>query len=104
MVFKMRFTDIPIFILLMFTLVYSISGNPENEIWSGCYFFVNYLTMYFLFKKEKSKVNRITGMALSISIIIFIILKYFVKFEYERYYTLIPFLISLYWIYKKETK
>jgi len=100
----MRLNDIPIFIFIMFTLTYSVIGNPDNEIWSGCYFFVNYLMMFSLFKKEKSKINRITGMALSLSILIFIVLRYLFNFEYERYYTLIPFFISLYWIFKKEVK
>jgi hypothetical protein len=100
----MKISEIPIFLFLMFTLVYSVIGNPDNEIWSGAYFFVNYLTMYLLFKNEKSKLNRVVGKALSISIIVFIVLKYFFNFTYERYYTLIPFLISLYWIFKRETK
>lgn len=98
----MTYRDIPLLILILFTLVYSLFGNPNNEIWSGMYFFVNYLTMFLLFKNEKNKINRITGMSLSISIIIFIILKYFFKFGCERYYTIIPFLISIFYIYKKE--
>lgn len=100
----MRIRDFYIFALLVFTLVYSIVGNPDSEIWSGGYFIVNYVTMLFLFNNEKSKLNRVVGMALSISILIFVILKYFFKFEYERYYSLIPFLIALYWIYRRETK
>lgn len=100
----MLFRDFYIFLLLMFTLVYSIAGNPDSEIWSGGYFIVNYITMFCLFKNEKSKLNRIVGMALSVSILIFVVLKYFFNFEYERYYSLIPFLIVMYWIYKKEAK
>jgi hypothetical protein len=100
----MKFTDIPLFILLMFTLTYSLVGNPNDEVWSGAYFFVNYLTMFFLFSNEKSKINRLIGMALSLSILLFIVLKYFFNFTYERYYTIIPFLICLIAIYKKENK
>ena len=100
----MKLQDIPVFLFIMFTLTYSIIGNPDNEVWSGCYFLVNYLLMFSLFKNEKSKVNRITGMALSVSIIIFIILRYLCNFAYERYYTLIPFFISLCWIFKREVK
>lgn len=100
----MRLKDVPIFVFVMFTLAYSVVGNPDDEIWSGCYFIVNYLLMFSLFKNEKSKINRITGMSLSVSVIIFIILKYFILFDFERYYTLIPFLASSYWIYKKEVR
>jgi hypothetical protein len=100
----MKFTDIPLFILLMFTLTYSLIGNPDDEVWSGAYFFVNYLTMFFLFRNEKSKINRLIGMALSLSILLFIILKYFFNFTYERYYTIVPFLICLIAIYKKENR
>lgn len=88
----------------MFTLTYSLVGNPNDEVWSGAYFFVNYLTMFFLFSNEKSKINRLIGMALSLSILLFIVLKYFFNFTYERYYTIIPFLICLIAIYKKENK
>lgn len=100
----MKIQEVPLFILLMFTLVYSISGDPDNRIWSGTYFLVNYITMFLLFINERSKLNRVVGMALSISILIFIILKFFFNFSYERYYTLIPFFVSLYWIYKREVK
>lgn len=100
----MKIKDTPLFILLMFTLVYATIGDSEVKEWSGAYFFVNYITMFWLFYKEKSRLNRIIGMALSISIILFIILKYFFEFEYDRVYTFVPFFVSLISIYILEKK
>ena len=100
----MKIRDIPLFLLLMFTLVYSLIGDPKNMYWSGSYFLINYIIMFWLFTKEGSKLNRIIGMSLSISVILFVVLKFFLNLHCERYYTFVPFLISLYAIYKLETK
>jgi hypothetical protein len=96
--------ELPIFLLMAFTLVYATIGNPNNEIWSGLYFIANYLTLFFLFNSQKSKIIRIFGIALSISILIFIMLKFFIKIECERYYTMIPFTICLIAIIKLENR
>jgi len=100
----MKLKDLPIFLLLMFTVVYSVAGNPADEIWSGAYFFVNYLTMFMLFKRENNKVNRIIGMSLSVSILIFIALKYFLHLNINREYTTVPLIISIIALYKLECR
>jgi len=87
--------EIPLFLFMVFTLIYATIGDPNNELWSGAYFIVNYITMLILFHNYKSKTIRIVGISLSISVLIFIIAKYFVGIQMERYYTLIPFTICL---------
>lgn len=91
----MKKQEIPLLIFMVFTLVYATIGDPNNELWSGAYFIVNYITMLILFHNYKSKTIRIVGISLSISVLIFIIAKYFVGVQMERYYTLIPFTICL---------
>jgi hypothetical protein len=87
--------ELPLMVLMVFTLIYATIGDPENDWWSGSYFIANYLTLLTLFKSHKSKPIRKIGISLSVSILIFIVLKYFVKFNCERYYTIVPFLICL---------
>lgn len=97
-----KYSEIPLFLFLVFTLIYATIGNPNNEIWSGSYFFVNYLTLFFLLKDYKNKIIRITGIALSISILLFIVSKFFLHLQIQRYYTIIPFTIALIAIVKLE--
>lgn len=99
-----KIQEIPLLILMCFTLVYATIGNPDSPIWSGLYFFTNYLTLLFLYKGHKSKTVRLVGISLSISILIFIALKYLVGLQIERYYTLVTFLICLVGIIKLEQK
>lgn len=87
--------EIPLLLFMVFTLVYATIGNPDDELWSGAYFIVNYITMLILFNNYKSKVIRVVGISLSLSVILFIITKYFVGMAMHRYYTLIPFTICL---------
>ena len=95
-----KINEIPLLVLMSFTLIYAVIGNPNNELWSGAYFFVNYITMFWLFKSHNSKLVQLIGISLSISILIFISLKYFFKCEFERYYTIVPFIICLIAVYK----
>lgn len=91
----MKYSEIPLVVLMLFMLVYLAIGNPNNEIWSGLFFFVNYTTQLMLFKDHKSKIIRIGGISLTISILIFIVLKYFLGLKIESYYSMIPFTICL---------
>lgn len=79
-------------------------GNSEDELWSGSYFIVNYLTMFILFNNEKNKVNRIIGISLSLTLLFYVFIKYFFQIDFERYFTIIPLCVSLFSIYKLEKK
>jgi hypothetical protein len=91
----MKYSEIPLVLCMMFTLVYTAVGDQNNELWSGLYFFVNYLTQLWLFKNYKNKIIRIGGISLNISILIFVVLKYFFKIDVLLLYTFIPFTICL---------
>jgi uncharacterized membrane protein len=99
-----KISEIPLILLMAFTLVYATIGNPESNTWSGLYFFVNYLTMFALFSQHKSKKIRIIGISLSVSLLFFIIIKFFFGIEIERFYTLIPFSICLFGLIKTSKK
>lgn len=98
-----RINELPLLGFLLFTLIYATVGDPNNEIWSGCYFIVNYLTLLFLFKQHRSKVIRLTGISLSISILMFVVAKFFLSMTIERWYTIIPFTICLIALIKLES-
>lgn len=100
----MKYSEIPLVLLMLFTLVYATIGDPNNDLWNGLYFLVNYLTQYLLFKDHKSKIIRIGGISLTISIIVFIVLKYFLNINVTRYYTAFPFIICLITLLKIETR
>lgn len=85
----------PIILGILFILIYTIAGNNSMDSWNGFYFCSNYFLMFFLFKAYKFKIIRYTGMALSISLFLFAIIKFFTTFDIERIYTIVPFTIIL---------
>lgn len=91
----MKKDELVLIVMMVFTLIYSTIGNPDSKVWSGLYFVVNYFTLLVLFYSHKSKVIRLTGISLSISTLVFIILKFFLNLNIERYYTFVPFTICL---------
>ena len=91
----MKYSEVPLTLMMLFMLVYLTIGNPNSEVWSGLFFVVNYTTQLMLFQNHKSKIIRIGGISLTISILIFIVIKYFFNLKIESYYSLIPFTICL---------
>jgi len=106
-----RKQEIPLVLFMAFTLVYATIGNPDDATWSMWYFIVNYLTLLWLFKSHKNKVIRLTGISLSVSILLSIAAKYIVPivlpswgFKIQRVYTAIPFTICLIGLIKLEMR
>lgn len=91
----MRFKNFILLLLLFFTLIYASIGDPDNIYWSGAYFLVNYIVLFTMFSRERDNKVSYTGMALSISIFIYVVLKYFFNIEIQRIFTLILFVFSL---------
>lgn len=91
----MMFKNFVILLLLFFTLVYASVGNPDDVYWSGSYFIVNYIVLFFMFSREKDKKVSYCGMALSISILIYVVLKYLFNIEIQRIFSLLLFVVSL---------
>ena len=87
--------EIPLLLLMFFTLIYSTIGDPNNDLWSGLYFVVNYLTLLMLFYQNKSALVRRIGISLSVSILLFVVLKFFFGIDYIRAYNIIPFSICI---------
>jgi len=96
--------ELPMFILLGFTLIYTLFGNPDSAVWSGLYFFINYLILLLLFQQHKDKYVRLLGISLSVSILLFIVLKYIFNLNINRAFSIIPFTISIVGLYYYEYK
>lgn len=92
---NMKISEITLLSSMLFMLVYLAIGNPDDQVWSGLFFLVNYTTLLVLFKDYKNKIIRLGGISLNISILIYIVLKYFLHLEIESYYSFIPFTICL---------
>ena len=91
----MNLKNIILFILLAFTLLYATIGDPDNIYWSGAYFIVNYVILFTMFSREFDKKISYVGMALSATILLYVVLKYFFNFEYHRLYNLLVFGVAL---------
>ena len=91
----MNLKNIILFILLAFTLLYATIGDPDNIYWSGAYFIINYVILFTMFSREFDKKISYVGMALSATILLYVVLKYFFNFEYHRLYNLLVFGVAL---------
>lgn len=101
----MKIERIPIYTLLMFTAVYMLFAK-NTPIWNGLYFVSNYSIMTLLFYEIKDKWVKILGCALSLTILIFSILKFFISLseEFLTYLNIFTFLLIALSIYKLEPK
>ena len=91
----MNLNNIILFILLTFTLLYATIGDPDNIYWSGAYFIINYVILFTMFSREFDKKISYVGMALSATILLYVVLKYLFNFEYYRLYNLLVFGVAL---------
>lgn len=100
----MRIDKLPIYILLMFTAIYMLYGS--GLIWSGLYFVANYAIMLLLFIEQKDKWVRILGCSLSLCILIFSVLKFFISLNQDKlfYFNIIIFSLIAFSMYKLEPK
>lgn len=101
----MKIEKVPIYLLLMFTAVYMLIGTG-SAIWSGLYFISNYLILAILFLGQKDKWIRVLGTSVSISILLFSVLKFFVSSDQDTlfYPNVVIFLLIAFGIYKLEPK
>lgn len=99
-----RIQEIPLLLLLCFTLVYSTIGNPDNVIWSGLYFLVIHSTLLFLFCSYKSVLIRKIGIALNLTILFYISSKFIFKIDIFRTVNFLIFTICLLGIFLIEKR
>lgn len=102
----MKLEKLPIYILLMFTAVYMVADGSNSVIWNGLYFTSNYLILLLLFAQNRDSKIRLIGVSLSLAILIFIVLKFFISLEVEklRYFNAFTFLLIFAGLYKLERK
>lgn len=88
----------------MFTMIYMLYGS--GKIWSGLYFIANYSIMFLLFLKDKDKWVRILGCSMSLCILLFSILKFFISLneQYFYYFNIFTFSLIAFAFYKLEPK
>ena len=91
----MNLKNIILYILLAFTLLYATIGDPDNIYWSGAYFIINYVILFTMFSREFDKKISYVGMALSATILLYVVLKYLFNFQYYRLYNLLVFGVAL---------
>lgn len=101
----MKLEQIPIYTLLMFTTVYMMFAK-DTPFWNGAYFLSNYGILTILFWQQKDKYIRILGTAISISILLFSVLKFFISLNQEllNYLNGIIFMLIAVAFYKLEPK
>lgn len=78
----MKLELVPIYLLLIFTSVYMMFGT-DTPFWNGAYFVSNYTILTLLFLENKNKHIRNLGSALSLTILLFSILKFFISLNEE---------------------
>ena len=66
----------------MFTAVYMMFGK-DTPFWNGAFFVSNYAILALLFYEHKDKHIRNLGTALSLSILLFVMLKFFISLDRE---------------------
>lgn len=101
----MKIEKLPIYTLLMFTAVYMLFAK-DTDFWNGLYFVTNYSIMIILFYECKDKWIKIIGCSLSISILLFSVLKFFISLNqnYLDILNVIIFLLIAIAFYKLEPK
>lgn len=101
----MKIERIPIYALLMFTAVYMVFAK-NTPLWNGLYFVSNYSIMALLFYEVKEKWVKIIGCSMSITILIFSVLKFFISLseEFLTYLNIFTFILIAFSIYKLEPK
>lgn len=90
-----KLEEIPFWLWITFSVVYACIGDPDNSYWSGIYFSMNYIVLTWSFTVQKNKKIRDSGACMSVSFLIFCIIKFFIYPEIERFCIFILFLISL---------
>lgn len=101
----MRIEKLPIYTLLMFTAVYMLFAE-NTPFWNGAFFVSNYAILTLLFLQQRDKWIRILGTALSLCILLFSVLKFFISLDQEKlnYCNIITFGLIAFALYKLEPK
>ena len=101
----MKLEKLPIYLLLMFTTIYMLFAKDTN-FWNGSFFVSNYSILALLFYEQKDRHIRNLGTSLSISILLFSVLKFFISLDkdYLNYSSIAIFILIAFAFYKLEPK
>lgn len=101
----MKIENLPMYILLVFTAVYMVFAK-NTPVWNGLFFVSNYTILSILFYGRKNKHVRYLGTALSLSIILFSVLKFFISLDqqYLDYLNIVIFILIAISFYKPGPK
>lgn len=101
----MKIEQVPIVILLIAHAVYMGFGK-DTPFWNGLYFVSLYSILSILFYEHKNKHIRYLGTSLSLSILLFSVLKFFISLnqEYLNYLSIGIFALIAFAFYKLEPK
>lgn len=101
----MKVEKLPMYLLLMFTAVYMMFGK-DTPFWNGAFYVSNYAILALLFYEQKDKHIRNLGTSLSLSILLFAVLKFFISLNQELldYLNVGIFLLIAVSFYKLEPK
>ncbi len=101
----MKIERVPIYLILMFTVVYMMFGK-DTPFWNGAYFVSIYTALTLLFFENTDKHTRNFGCALSITMLLFVVLKFFISLneEYLNILNVIIFILIAIAFYKLEPK
>jgi len=101
----MKIEAIPLYILITFTCIYMMFAK-DTPFWNGAYFISNYFILTLLFYEQKDKHIRNLGCALSLSILLFSVLKFFISLDQEllAYLNALIFVLIAVAFYKLEPK
>lgn len=87
--------EIPFFIWISFMLIYHAVGDPDNAIWCGLFFCIDYMLVIWLFSFVRSKKIKIAGLSLGYSLLCFSAIKFFIYPEIEKICIFILFIINV---------
>jgi hypothetical protein len=101
----MKLESIPLYALLMFTSIYMMFAS-DTPFWNGSFFVSNYAIMALLFFEQKDRHLSNLGTSLSLSILLFSVLKFFISLDQEllTYLNGLIFLLIAVAFYKLEPK
>lgn len=75
--------------------------GKDTPFWNGAYFISNYLMLAILFMESRDKCTRVIGVSLSLTILLFSVLKFFISLDtvfldFLNIFTFILIFVGLY--------
>ncbi len=90
-----KIEEIPFFLWMLFMTVYFAIGDPNNDTWIGSFYVANYTLIIWAFIVPKNNVIKNTGIFLSLLLILFAIIRFFLHLQIDRSCAVIFFLIAI---------